>query len=75
MDTARPDPARLLAGAGYLVVLAAVGAALAVNAGVVDAPALEALTPAVELVRAAPAAGLAGLFVLGVWGLWRLAVP
>lgn len=71
------DAARVLVGLGYVSLLAAAGAGIAVNVGAVTVPAPLSGTPALEVVlrtvRALPPVGLAVTFVLGVWGLWRLA--
>lgn len=73
------DAARVAVGLGYVGLLAAAGAGLAVNVGAVSVPASVAdaafLEPVLRTARAFPPVGLAATLVLGVWGLWRLAAP
>lgn len=73
------DPVRVAVGLGYVGLLLAAGAGLAVSAGAVTVPASVADTAVLETllrtVRAFPPVGLAATVVLGVWGLWRLAGP
>ncbi|WP_159901054.1 hypothetical protein [Salinirussus salinus] len=73
------DAARVAVGLGYVSLLAAVGAGIAVNVGAVTVPPLVSdtafLAPVLRTVRSLPPVGLAATFVLGVWGLWRLVGP
>ena len=73
------DVARVLAGLGYVGLLATAGAGIAVSLGAVTVPAsvseLTILEPVVRTVRTLPPVGLAVTFVLGLWGLWRLVAP
>lgn len=73
------DAARVVVGLGYVGLLVAAGAGIAVNVGAVTVPASLSdaafLDPVLETVRTIPPVGLGVTIVLGVWGLWRLAGP
>lgn len=73
------DAARVVVGLGYVGLLVAAGAGIAVNVGAVTVPASLSdaafLDPVLQTVRAIPPVGLGVTIVLGVWGLWRLAGP
>lgn len=73
------DAARVVVGLGYVGLLTAVGAGIAVTVGAVTVPAPVAdtafLAPVLRTVRSLPPVGLAVTFVLAVWGLWRLVGP
>lgn len=73
------DAAQVVVGLGYVGLLVAAGAGLAVNVGAVAVPAplsdAALLEPVFRAVRALPPAGLGATVVLVVWGLWRLAGP
>jgi hypothetical protein len=73
------DVARVLVGLGYVGLLVAAGAGIAVSLGAVTVPAsvsdLAVLESALRTVRAFPPVGLVATFVLGVWGFWRLVGP
>ncbi|MFT4948733.1 MAG: hypothetical protein ACI9CA_000855 [Natronomonas sp.] len=71
------DAAQVVVGLGYVGLLVAAGAGLAVSVGAVAVPAslsdTALLEPVFRAVHALPPAGLGATVVLGVWGLWRLA--
>lgn len=73
------DAARVVVGLGYVGLLVAAGAGIAVNVGAVTVPASLSdaafLDAVLRTVRRFPPVGLAATFALGVWGLWRLAGP
>ena len=73
------DAARVAVGLGYVGLLLAAGAGLAVSVGAVTVPASVADTALLDsllgTVRAFPPVGLAATAVLCVWGLGRLAGP
>lgn len=73
------DAARVAVGLGYVGLLVAAGAGLAVAVGAVTVPAsvaeIAVLESLLRTVRAFPPVGLAATVVLCVWGLWRLAGP
>jgi hypothetical protein len=71
------DAARVVVGLGYVGLLVAAGAGIALNVGAVTVPAslsnTALLEPVLRAVRALSPVGLGVTAVLGVWGLWRLA--
>lgn len=73
------DAVRVVVGLGYVGLLAAVGAGIAVNVGAVGIPAslsdVTLLDPVLRTVRALPPVGLVATFCLCIWGFWRLAAP
>jgi len=70
------DAVEAAVSAGYLVALAAFGAALVVSVrGAAAVPAPGRLAGPLAWVASAPTAGFAAGLGLAGWGLWRLAGP